>query len=765
MHFSIRYLIMFIVGLIVVIFAQPAEKLSGKIVDKKTGEPVANAIIVVEGGGEFVYSNEQGEFEISLPAGKVVLQVNRLGYKSVYITPSPSGEPLTIRLAPQPLQVEEIIVTGEVDQTMLQSNVYARQIEENNPKDVGEFLKTQPGFSAIRRGGYAIDPVMRSFKYEQLNVQFDGGTKVSHACPNRMDPVTTHIQAEDLEKIEIIKGPYAVRFGQTMGGVINLVMKRPEPSQSFNINADLEGGYESNGEGKRGRLALAASGAFYDIYFSGGSKDYGNYQNGSGLEVPSSFRVNDYSLKAGLTPWHNHRLQVSWRQSYARDVLHAGLPMDTDKDDTNLWSVDYAARSLHPKILSLAAKVYGSQVDHVMSNSRRPNYSMVHAISPVESQTLGGKFELGFNLSPKNLWYLGADVALLAKDGSRNREVYMNPCNGMMFNPPMQVTDAIWQNSNLNNVGIFSEWRQTLTPKLMLVAGARVDFIASEMKEPAPQFVAEYGDIGAQGETNFSANLSLNYRLDPTATINLAAGRGVRSANLTERYINHMNVGLDPYEYVGNPFLKPEANHQVELSLQKRISQSEFTASVFYSEISDFITAAVDESLERLFMPCMEPKNAKRFQNIDRARQTGFEAQLGGNLYRGFSYRAGAGYTWAKNADWNEPLPEIPPLQGELALRYTHRSGNYWGEVNGRLAAKQDRIAASFGETATPGFTVYNFLSGFKPVRFLEFNFGVLNIFDVTYYEHLNRRYNNMPEDEILYEPGRNITFNVKLHY
>jgi iron complex outermembrane receptor protein len=299
----------------------------------------------------------------------------------------------------------------------------------------------------------------------------------------------------------------------------------------------------------------------------------------------------------------------------------------------------------------------------------------------------------------------------------------------------------------------------------MLLIGARVDLIASEIKEPAPQFTAEYGEIETKNETNLSATFSINYQLNPATSLNLAAGRGARTANLSERYINHLTVGMDPHEYFGNPHLKPELNHQVELSLNRRIGFSNLKANIFYSQINDYITAAVDQDLPRLFMPCMEPKFAKRFQNIDRARQLGFEAQLSGKLYRNISYRAGAGYTRAENVDWNEPLPEIPPLQGELALRYTHRSGNYWGEFNSRLAAKQDRIAASFGETDTPGFTVFNFLAGFKPLRFLEFNLGILNIFDVTYYEHLNRRYKNMPEKEVLYEPGRNITFNVKLHY
>ena len=47
-----------------------------------------------------------------------------------------------------------------------------------------------------------------------------------HACPNRMDPITTHIIPEEIEKIEIIKGPYSMRYGATFGGIINMVSKK-----------------------------------------------------------------------------------------------------------------------------------------------------------------------------------------------------------------------------------------------------------------------------------------------------------------------------------------------------------------------------------------------------------------------------------------------------------------------------------------------------------------------------------------------------------
>ena len=85
-----------------------------------------------------------------------------------------------------------------------------------------------------------------NFKYEQLNVQYDGGMKVLNACPNRMDPITTHVIPEEIEKIEIVKGPFTVRFGQNFGGIINLVSKKPS-SDNLGFHGSVEGGFETNG--------------------------------------------------------------------------------------------------------------------------------------------------------------------------------------------------------------------------------------------------------------------------------------------------------------------------------------------------------------------------------------------------------------------------------------------------------------------------------------------------------------------------------------
>lgn len=749
------------------LFADERIVLRGVVVDNHDKKPVANAVVYIPEFKISGYTDENGIFEfVNLSPGKIYLQVIRLGYheysREVNLTDEKVVN-LDIKLKQHPLQAEEILVTSTPYCLIPQTAIPAPDIGERYPKDIGVFLREYSEFGGIRKGGYATDPVMRGFKYDQLNVQYDGGVRVSCACPNRMDPITTHVPAEDLEKIEIIKGPYSVRFGQNIGGVINLVMKRPEPSEILKIQGTVEGGYESNGDGSRGRVGLSALGPFYSFYFSGATKDMGDYKNGSGVVVPSSYRVNDYSLKAGLFPFGNHHFQLSWRQSFARDVLHAGLPMDTKEDNTTLWSIDYNVRNLNSKLFSVTAKFYISDLNHIMDNLRRPNSSMVQAVSTVSSKSLGGKLELGTSFLMNSLWYFGADLYRIEKNGSRDRLVSVNPCNMMVFDPPRSFTDPVWQNSEWTNSGLFTEWRQTLRPNLTFIAGARVDFVSSLNKDPAPQFIEKYGNAGRLNEANFSASLTLNYDLNSTGNLKFAAGRGVRSANITERYINHLNIGQDPYEYVGNPGLAPEINNQIELSFKRRLYQWQLTGNIFYASINNFIMAAVNPDIDRLYMPCQEPKNAKQFLNINRATQTGFEFGLDGNITRTLIGRGTLGYTWSKNHEWNEPLPEIPPVEAKLAIRYNHIDERFWVEAEGRFAAQQNRISESFGETKTAAFSVYNLLAGYSPLHFFEIVTGIYNIFNKTYYEHLNRRYQNQITQSVVYEPGRNVFVILKL--
>ncbi|MCO6476044.1 MAG: TonB-dependent receptor, partial [Phaeodactylibacter sp.] len=75
------------------------------------------------------------------------------------------------------------------------------------------------------------------------------------------------------------------------------------------------------------------------------------------------------------------------------------------------------------------------------------------------------------------------------------------------------------------------------------------------------------------------------------------------------------------------------------------------------------------------------------------------------------------------------------------------------------------RVAASFDESRTPGFSVFDVQGHVEPIRGLSVGAAVLNIFDRNYYEHLNRGYRNMPEQGLIYEPGRNVTVFLRYEF
>lgn len=659
------------------------------------------------------------------------------------------------------VKLNKVIIIGNVKTDPTHSKV-SNKYDENivQPKNVADLFKNINGFSTIKRGNYAIDPSFRASQYEQLNVQYDGGTKAMHACPNRMDPITTHIIPEEIAKIEIIKGPYTVRYGTTFGGIINMVTKTPGiDDYGFHGNASF--GYEDNGNSISNMLALKYASEKYDLTVNGGYKDFGNYKDGSDLKIPSSFRSTDYGVKLGYNFSDTERVQVHWRQSFGRDVLHAGLPMDTDYDNSSILSLDYKKEYSNSKVKSLSSKVYYSYVDHLMSNFSRPNFMMVEAESGVEATTAGGKIEL--KIVPNENWqlYSGLDATYIGREGDRNRLVKI--MNGNPLPMPMSFTDKIWQDSQITDIGVFTEAKWFASNSTIFNFGLRYNAVISDIKDPADNFAAMY-DLDKRTEGNISGTVSLKKVVSPDFTLEVAYGRGVRSASMVERFINHFTVGQDPYEYVGNPNLKAEVNNQFEIGFKGKkelyngFNKLTYSSSFYYSFFENYIVGIVDESLNRLYMPMLEPRHPKVFRNLDEAYKTGLEASMKLEFMDNFFFKADISYVYAKNKDLKESLPLTPPLTTKLGFGFEKK--NYWANATFNLVSKQDKIAESFGETYTKGYETLDIRVGLKPIKNITVGLAAINVFDQTYNDHLSFSFNNQSglSRVPINEPGRNLT-------
>ena len=184
---------------------------------------------------------------------------------------------------------------------------------------------------------------------------------------------------------------------------------------------------------------------------------------------------------------------------------------------------------------------------------------------------------------------------------------------------------------------------------------------------------------------------------------------------------------------------------------------------VFYSYMNDYISAYVDTTINKKFLPCNPPANAKRYVNIDKATQYGFELAGSYHFMEYWSLDANIYYTHAQNHDVDQPLAEIPPLSSTISLNY--KKQKFFGVMNTRLVAAQNRVSEQFDETPSPSFGVLDFKFGYILWKYLEIDLGVNNVFNANYYEHLSRPYKNMDEPSEFYEPGRNFLFTLRAKF
>ncbi len=752
MRMKFFFTVVFLFVAFQMIFAQEKSTIRGFVYDAKAKYPLVNANIWIEGTNRGDVSDFKGYFEIkNLVPGNYNVVVSYVGYKQVKENVElAEGEIKTLEIYLEELpyfSVEEIVVVGKPAETYNQADIGGRDIMKKAPRDLGDFVRNFSNVSAIKKGGYALDPVVRGTKFDQINVQIDNGVKIEAACPNRMDPPTSHVQAEDLEKIEILKGPYALRYGPNIGGVMNFVLAKPKRFERFSIGGNLETGYESNWNGKVARLTLFGGEKLFDFRIAGGIKDYKNYKDGAGNEVKSSFNVKDWTGKFGVNLSDNHRVQLSVRETYVRDVLYPALPMDARKDDSRIISLDYGARNVSVLINSVNLKAYYSKVYHLMDNSFKPTIVNVEAVTEANTKVTGGRGETGLVLG-NNLLYVGFDYAKVEKDGLRTRKMKTGPMAGKTF------VDTVWQNSYVSNLGIFSELR-TGVYGFNLMLSARYDINYAQARTPAPSFARLFGDLSSKYH-NVSVSAGLDKAITPNVQLSVLVGSAKRSPNISERFINFLPIGIDNYDYIGNPSIKPETNNSVDLILKSKIFGGVFKGDVFYYYVKNFISARIRSDLM--------PKNmgvlgVKQFVNIDRAKFVGFELGYTSTFSRTFGFDLNIYQTKAWNAVTGEALPEIPPFEAKTVLYYNFFDGRIRPELTVRAVAKKNDVSSSFGETPTPGFVLVNFLVDITYFRFVDISVGVNNLLDKAYYEHLNRkiRTTGVP----VYEPGRSFFINI----
>ena len=732
--------------------ARAQENPTIRLLDRETGVPIADAT--------FTYGTQQG---VSDPEGRVYLsyqtgiplQLSHLNYGQWQLDDA---------------QVQALLKTGvlyrsEIAVTLYPVTVIAlrpqKQLgtemkldyQERLAHDAASILMQEPAIGGIQKGGnYGFDPVFRGFKYDQLNVVLNGAQGATAACPNRMDPPTSQMAPNMIERIEILKGPHALRYGTGFGATLNFVPSPPRFSEASDVYGRMSNGIEGNGSVFRNEGQLGFSGENHDVSFFGAWSQGNDYTTGGGALVPADFNRGSFGSNLGFKFSDDDRLRLSVIYNMARDADFPALAMDLREDDTWLLNARYDKAFDRENLKAWNTTLFASFVDHLMDNRLKPlDPRTLNAETDATTFNYGGRTEGVWDFEDNTL-YAGADFRAEGAQGTRVREFLMGPNQGRVF------LDNVWQDGVISKGSLFAEY-QLAARSWRYVFSTRIELNVSGINDPAPEFTAIYGD-GDQTQLNPSLSIGTTRTFEGGSSVGIWLGRAQRSGGLAERFINYFPIGQDPYELLGNPNLKAEVNYQADLTYAWQGKNTRLGIDVFAGYLDDFISSVIDPDLTPR-LP-MSP-GVRRFVNIDNAFKTGFEFTWTQTLIEGLQHQLGVAYTYAQDLQRDEPLPEIAPMDFRYILSGNFVKGRLTPEVVFRHVLRQGRISEEFGETETPSFSLLDIRASYQISRVARFTLGVNNLFDANYYEHLNRSVRGSAQP--IFAPGQNVFASVNFTF
>lgn len=620
--------------------------------------------------------------------------------------------------------------------------------------DAGNLLQSVASISTIRKSGaYGFDPVLRGFKYDQINLVMDGSQTASAACPNRMDPAASQIPINMITEAEVLKGPYSLRYGNAFGGTINFKSSQPEFKKETAFVGRLGTSFESNGNIFRTEGLAGVSGSKIDFRMFAAYSSGDDYTDGEGVNIAADFNRLNWGGKLGVKLNNTQKLAVLVSNNVANDVDFPALPMDLREDDTWLINANHSWVFYNQILTSWNTSVYATAVDHLMDNyDKMLNPRMADAVTDAETRNYGGRTEMRFDFEKSHL-YTGADYRFESADGYRMRTMLMGPMIGKT------LTDNVWQDAEIKRSGLFGEWHVQQHGYRVVVSG-RIDINSAKVNTPDSRFKSIYSSL-ERSHVHPSMSFGGTRFFNENISLGLWMGMATRSPGIAERYINQFPIGLDPYEMLGNPDLDPEINNQLDLVFNYKTNKTNISVNVFTSVLRDYISSEIREDLQ----PAMKTApGVRQFINIEKALITGFEASWMQQFNTFLSHDLGLVYTRGQNQVLDEPLPEIAPMEFHYRLMGNFADGNIKPEVKFRHALKQDRIATSYGENKTPAFSVVDAKIAWMLNDLFTAAGGIQNVFDQAYYEHLARSVRSAGARPI-YSPGRSFYLTLSINF
>ncbi|HMN49706.1 MAG TPA: TonB-dependent receptor [Ignavibacteriaceae bacterium] len=211
-----------------VVYGGTTGKISGKVVDKETNEPIVGANIVIEGTYYGAATDLDGYYFINnVTPGRYNLKVSAIGYHKVTVENVAVRIDLTtnvdVALSSEAITLGEVVVQATQpmvtkDLTSTSAIVSSEDIKMMPVENLNQVVNLQAGVVAGHfRGGrtgevaYLIDGI-------PVNDVFNGSVSVT-------------VENNAIRQLEVISGTFNAEYGSALSGVVNIVTK--EGSSKF----------------------------------------------------------------------------------------------------------------------------------------------------------------------------------------------------------------------------------------------------------------------------------------------------------------------------------------------------------------------------------------------------------------------------------------------------------------------------------------------------------------------------------------------------
>lgn len=612
--------------------------------------------------------------------------------------------------------------------------------------DGADYLKTIPGFTAIRNGGSNGDPVLRGMFGSRLNLLSNGGS-MPGACPSRMDNPMSYVSPETYDRLVVVKGPQTVLWGPgASAGTVRFERDVPR----FGVPGAQTVGSVLIGSNGRRDAVIDASAGFAQGYvrLSGNTSEADDYKAGDGSHVPSAWDKWNADVALGWTPDEDTVLELGLGRGDG-EARYAGRSMDGSQFDRHSTTLRFEKKNIGGVLDRVEASAYRNAVDHVMDNyslrEPNPNSAMpMPMASNVARLTKGGRvaFDLDFSSWRATLG-VDAQNSLHEKRMGRGRDTYaLQPWNA---------------DARMSNRGVFAEVHLDAGPAAQWVAGARVDrATAIDLRSQ--------DEAGERRREETLGSGFLRYEWRGNDAINGFAGLGHtrRMPDYWELFSPKLGPMGTQDAFAG---MEPERTTQLDFGLNYRSPRLDVWANAYLGQIDDYILFIYGDASSG--MGAMT-----RAVNAN-ARIHGAEAGLEYRLLDALKLGSTLAYAWGENRDIGGALPQMPPL--ELRMNAAWEAEDWNVGVLWRLVDAQDRVAPGQGNVVgrdlskSKGFGTLAINGSVRLGTYWRLSAGIDNLFDRAFSEHLNLAGSadfGYPADPVrILEPGRTAWMTLGFSY